>query len=189
MRGAAPEGAERNDPAEPARSPEQSVPRGAAPIPAACRVPAAGPGSMRRAALWLWLCALALRLQPALPVSAARARAGSGGKPVLADPPMPPAARGGGGEAGTFLPALARRAGDRDRETGASASIASAVGGRRAGSAAKSRGLGRPAERSLRRWPALNYATPLHMRRSPPACGGAGVAGSPPLRPRPEKMQ
>lgn len=29
--------------------------------------PAAGLGSMRRAALWLWLCALALRLQPALP--------------------------------------------------------------------------------------------------------------------------
>lgn len=27
----------------------------------------AGPDSMRRAALWLWLCALALRLQPALP--------------------------------------------------------------------------------------------------------------------------
>lgn len=43
------------------------MPRGAAPIPAACRAPAAGPGSMRRAALWLWLCALALRLQPALP--------------------------------------------------------------------------------------------------------------------------
>lgn len=32
---------------------------------AARRAPAAGPGSMRRAALWLWLCALALRLQPA----------------------------------------------------------------------------------------------------------------------------
>lgn len=31
------------------------------------RAPAAGLGSMRRAALWLWLCALALRLQPALP--------------------------------------------------------------------------------------------------------------------------
>lgn len=71
MRGAAPEGAERNDPAEPARSPEQSVPRGAAPIPAACRAPAAGPGSMRRAALWLWLCALALRLQPVLPQTVA----------------------------------------------------------------------------------------------------------------------
>lgn len=62
-----PEGAARNDPEEPARSPAQSVPRGVAAIPAARSAPAAGPGSMRRAALWLCLCALALRLQPALP--------------------------------------------------------------------------------------------------------------------------
>lgn len=86
---------------------------------------------------------------------------------------MPPAARGGGGEAGTCLPALARRAQDRDRETRAPASIASAVYGRRAGSVAKGRGLGRPGERSLRRGPVLNYVNRLHMRRSPPACGGA----------------
>lgn len=39
----------------------------ATPTSAACRAPAAGLGSMRRAALWLWLCALALRLQPVLP--------------------------------------------------------------------------------------------------------------------------
>lgn len=39
----------------------------ATPTHIARRAPAAGPGSMRRAALWLWLCALALRLQPALP--------------------------------------------------------------------------------------------------------------------------
>lgn len=36
---------------------------------------------MRRAALWLSLCALALRLQPVLPVSAAAAGRGGGGKP------------------------------------------------------------------------------------------------------------
>lgn len=50
------------------------MPEGAGPEPRAAQTRAApahalpaGPGSMRRAALWLWLCALALRLQPALP--------------------------------------------------------------------------------------------------------------------------
>uniref|UniRef100_A0A7N9IH44 Syndecan n=1 Tax=Macaca fascicularis TaxID=9541 RepID=A0A7N9IH44_MACFA len=42
----------------------QPASRPSRPQPAAL---AAGPGSMRRAALWLWLCALALSLQPAMP--------------------------------------------------------------------------------------------------------------------------
>lgn len=34
-------------------------------------------------------------------------------------------------------------------------------------------GPGRPAERILCPGPALNYVKRLHLRRSPPACGGA----------------
>lgn len=63
-RWASPEEAERNAPG--GADPEPRA-VGAAQIRAARRAPAAGPGSMRRAALWLWLCALALRLQPAFP--------------------------------------------------------------------------------------------------------------------------
>lgn len=99
-RGAAPEGAERRAPG-PARAPRRPDPR-----PRRARP---GPGSMRRAALWLSLCALALRLQPVLPVSAAAA-SGRRREAGPAEPPMPAAARGGGGEPGTWLlPALARR--------------------------------------------------------------------------------
>lgn len=68
------------------------------PYPRSPPRPAAGPDSMRRAALCFWLCALALRLQPVLPVSVAGAGLGGGGKPGLADPQMQTAARGGGGE-------------------------------------------------------------------------------------------
>lgn len=59
---------------------KRSAPAGAGPEPravraaqtrAARRAPTAGLGSMRRAAFWLWLCALALRLQPAFPQTVA----------------------------------------------------------------------------------------------------------------------
>lgn len=96
------------------RSRSRARPVGATPSRAARRAPAAGPGSMRRAALWLCLCALALRLQPALAVSAAVAgRGAAGGR---GSPTSPAGARGGtrggGGEPRTpLLPALAGRRG------------------------------------------------------------------------------
>lgn len=52
---------------EPTQSSAQSAQRRAAPTRAVRRSCTTGPGSMRHAALWLCLCALALRLQPALP--------------------------------------------------------------------------------------------------------------------------
>ena len=118
----------------------------------------AGPGSMRRAALWLWLCALALRLQPALLVSAARGRAtrrreAGAGRPADAGC----CTRGGGGEAGTsLLPALARRApGPGVPKSGLFLQLPLAIEGRREGFASPGGGLGSPAERNLRGTSAL----------------------------------
>lgn len=91
------------------RSRSRARPVGATPSRAARRAPAAGPGSMRRAALWLCLCALALRLQPALAVSAAVAgRGAAGGR---GSPTSPAGARGGtrgGGEGNRGLPFFPR---------------------------------------------------------------------------------
>lgn len=67
-RWASPEGAKRSAPA--GAGPEPRAVR-AAQTRAARRAPTAGLGSMRRAAFWLWLCALALRLQPAFPQTVA----------------------------------------------------------------------------------------------------------------------
>lgn len=67
-RWASPEGAKRSAPA--GAGPEPRAVR-AAQTRAARRAPTAGLGSMRRAAFWLWLCALALRLQLAFPQTVA----------------------------------------------------------------------------------------------------------------------
>lgn len=116
------------------------------------------------------------------PGECGRGRAGGGGKPGLADPRMPAAARGGGGEPRTsLLPALAP--GTVNPETRALFPVSSAVGGGRAARAAPGGGLGRPAERSLRPGLALNYVKRLHLRRSPPGSASARGRGSHPVTP------
>lgn len=117
----------------------QSGQRSAALTCAARRAPAAGPGSMRRPALWLWLCALALRLQPALPVSVARGRAGRRREAGVGRAADVGGCTWRGRGSGDFPSSRASPAGPgtRSPEIKAPAPITSAVGGRRTGSAAR----------------------------------------------------
>lgn len=142
---------------------------------------------MRRAAFWLWLCALALRLQPALLVSAAGGlagrwrEAGAGGSADTGDRTW----RGRG--SGDFPSSRASKAGGETRspEIRALDPTASAVGewGGGVGSAAPGGGLGRPVEQSLRRGPELNYVKGLQWRKSQPASGGSWGRRLPPSHP------